>query len=220
MSVLLTFLGNGRDLLDTIGPNLDHIEGNVNYTLVFDDSGDSDYRGKLRSELADVADGIVHVGEEAMGFNAAMRTVLQSVSDFQPTHWLHFEEDMLLTSEIVLEDWIEVVDTRGLLQLATLRQSWWGNELEHGGVIPARIAAGGGPFDYRNGWVEHRDHWTLSPFLAPGWIAEHGWPRGQWSESQYGAMMLGLYPERSVAYWGDGVTPNVEHIGVRTGHSY
>ncbi len=225
MNLLLTFLTNGREHIFHTAPLvLDNLDRKPNYTILVDDSGDPAFRERLHAELGGLVDRIVYVGDEALGFNAAMKTLWRVAGEYGPDYFLHWEDDFVPLRRVESERMRTTIGCNyGLVQMALLRQPWFENEKEHGGVIAAREAAGG-IFHGINGleasWIEHRDHITLNPALWPAWVLGQDWPDGQWSESAFGRRLFAMHPMHRAAYWGDGRTPDVEHVGMRSGFDY
>lgn len=223
-NLMLTVLTNGReDVFETVPHALGQLKADFNMRVIVDDSGDDEFRGRLYDAFAqDFL--IVATGEENLGFNVAMRKVMSVVADYRPDAFFHLEEDFIIERPVEVPLMVDLLLTRPLLQLALLRQPWFGNEVGAGGVIEAREAQGAvfvSMHDGVNSWTEHRDHMTLNPCLMPGWLAAFGWPRGTWSESRWGRQTFERHPELCAAYWGDRAEgPWVTHVGERTGHDY
>jgi hypothetical protein len=223
MNLLLTFLTNGREhIFHTLPLVLDNLDRKPNYTILVDDSGDPAFRERLHAELGGLVDRIVYVGDEALGFNQAMKTLWRVAGEYGPDFFLHWEDDFVPLRKIETESMAAVLEPEsGLVQMALLRQPWFENEKAHGGVIAAREAVGGVFQRQGADWVEHRDHITLNPAVWPGWVLGEDWPDGSWSESAFGRHLFAMNPVmHRAAYWGDGRTPDVEHVGMRGGFGY
>lgn len=229
MNLLLTFLTNGREhIFHTLPLVLDNLDRKPNYVILVDDSGDPAFRERLHAELGGLVDRIVYVGDEALGFNRAMKTLWRVAGEYGPDCFLHWEDDFVPLRKIETVSMAAHFERNsGLVQVALLRQPWFENERQHGGVIAAREAQGAMFHRVHQGtatgaldWVEHRDHVTLNPALWPAWVLGEDWPDGQWSESAFGRRLFAMNPMHRAAYWGDGRTPDVEHVGMRSGYGY
>jgi hypothetical protein len=221
-NLMMVVLTNGReDVFSTVPGALGQLKGDFNLKLVVDDSGDDDFHERLHAELGSEFR-ITRSGFTNMGFTYAMGKVLEHVAAFAPDYvWLH-EEDFFIERDVDLERMAAVIEKRSLLQVALLRNPWWHNEVDLGGVIEAREAQAAefhGCFDGVSSWIEHRDHWSNGPNLFPGHIARHGWPQVAWSESAWGGFLREFYPTSSFAYWGEREVWTT-HVGERTGHGY
>lgn len=159
---------------------------------IIDDSGDADYRVWLKETFPSFA--IVRVGQERKGQAAAMREVFRCVINFENDYNLHVEDDFLLTKPFDLD---AVVSTMKfypeLSQMSFMRQPWYENEVQYGGVVEALEAQGTQGFvqKWTNGfpWVRHNAFWTCNPNVFPSRIANINWPDPPWSEMQFSKMI-------------------------------
>lgn len=222
MGVPLIVLGNGRKdyITQALASIRQHLDGLLTATIV-DDSGDPAYRAWLAAEY-DVP--VVPVADDGRaGYWRAMRRVWQVASGWR---WVLFwEEDFVLTKPLDAADLAAVLDEHPYLtQIALLRQPWFGNEHEHGGLIEA-LEAQRNHFQQRTdgtrSWIEHRACFTGNPSLIPASTLRRPWPEGDWSESRFGRELF-RDPKARGAYWGQrGDPPLVTHIGhERAGHGY
>ncbi|SET48919.1 hypothetical protein [Nonomuraea wenchangensis] len=221
MSVPLIVLGNGRK--DCITQALASIRANlsgVGSPLIVDDSGDAAYRDWLQAEFTAE---VVPVAEDRAGYWRAMRRVWQAAAGCR---WVFFwEEDFVLNQPLDAADLATVLDGHPYLtQVALVRQPWFHNERERGGLIEA-LEAQGNLFQQRTedtySWIEHRACFTGNPSLIPASTLRRPWPEGDWSESRFGRELF-TDPKARGAYWGRrDDTPLVTHIGhERAGHDY
>jgi hypothetical protein len=225
-NTLLTVLTNGRDdIFHTLPHAVDQLKGDFNARIIVDDSGMEHFRTKLHSSFPDFV--VIPTGHHdggGLGFNIAMRTVMRAVAEFSPDVVFHLEDDFVLEREVDVAAMSSLLLDRNLLQVALLRQPWFGNEVNAGGVLEAREAQGATFHSMHDGvhdWTEHRDHMTLNPCVMPGWVGRRGWPQGTWSESRWGRELFEDYPTLSAAYWGDrSEGPWVTHVGERSGFDY
>ena len=224
MPVPLLILTNGRQscLAQTIPSIHKHLTG-VGDMVIVDDSGDTDYRAWLAETFPDAL--VTAVASAPAGYWRAMRTVWAIARGSGADAVTFWEDDFILTEDVDLTCLDRVADEQPhLTQIALLRQPWFGNEHEHGGLIEA-LEAQGQVFtertDGRHHWVEHRACFTGNPTLIPRRTFERDWPEGAWSESRFGQLLF-TNPEARGAYWGSrSDPPRVEHIGhQRVGADY
>lgn len=219
----IILLTNGRpDCVAKAIPSVgEHLLG-VGDGLIVDDSGDDVYRGWLAEEFGAP---VVPVGDGPCGYWRAMQTVWAVAAQMESDHWMLVEEDFIFKRDVDVRALADVLDAQALQQIVLLRQPWFANELQRGGVIEAREAEGGTFEERTDGthyWIEHRDHWSMNPtILRVELCRRHPWPSGAWSESRFGRSLLSD-PSAKFAYWGRrSDQPLVEHIGAkRVGRDY
>lgn len=223
MSLSVVLLTNGRPscVAKTIPSMQEHLHG-VGDLLVVDDSGDDVYRAWLTEQYAAL---VVPVGDGPCGYWKAMRRVWDVSRDLDTDKIILWEEDFVLNEDVDVNALAGVLDSHPYLtQIALLRQPWFGNEVEHGGLIEALEAQGQTFTERTDGtshWSEHRACFTGNPSLIPRRTFEVDWPEGDWSESRFGRELFSD-PEARGAYWGRRTDPPlVEHIGhQRAGTGY
>lgn len=225
IAVVVTTDGRGEYLGQSI-PSWEAASGSFVSRTILDDSGSGEYRGWLRSEYGGNGWSIAHVGASRQGYGEAMRRMREIGVSSGADYILHVEDDFVLNGPLSIDDIAGVMDeSEGrLAQMALLRQPWYANEVEHGGVIQA-LQAQGCHFDQRtNGthhWIEHRAVWTANPNLMPADVARIPYPACEWSESAF-MKLLREMTTRACAYWGRfDDEPAVTHIGrARLGTGY
>jgi hypothetical protein len=227
VAVPLLVLTNGRRscVSRTIPSAIEHLTG-VSHMVIVDDSQDPEYGQWLEDEfIGGPLDGkVVHL-EDGGSYWKAMRAVWALARFWDGPAVMLLEDDFLFNEDIDLAELAEVLHWRPYLtQIALVRQPWWPNEHEHGGLIGA-LEAQGQTFtectDDRHHWIEHRAVWTGNPCLIPRRTFEHDWPEGAWSEARFGQLLF-ANPAARGAYWGRrSDPPRVEHIGhQRVGTDY
>lgn len=227
MSVPLLVLTNGRPecITKTISSLTEHLSG-VDSMVIVDDSGDDVYGQWLDDEYAggpfDAK--VLHI-EGEHGYWRAMQMVWSLARHWDADAFAFWEEDFVLHADVDLDVLAEVLEEQQhLTQIALLRQAWFHNEREHGGLIEALEAQGQVFAEHTDGvhcWVEHRACFTGNPSLIPRRTFERDWPMGDWSESRFGKLLF-AGPRARGAYWGRrSDPPHVEHIGhQRVGSGY
>jgi hypothetical protein len=216
-------LTNGRVecISKAIASVVAHLDG-VGNGLIVDDSGDDVYRGWLSDQYGAP---VIQVGDEPCGYWRAMRRVWDVARDLDTDKVVFWEDDFVLHADVDVEQLAGVLDSHPYLtQMSLLRQPWFGNEVEAGGLIEALEKQGQTFTEATDGerhWVEHRACFTGNPSLIPARTFARDWPEGDWSESRFGRLLFTDERARG-AYWGRRDDPPlVEHIGHhRAGHAY
>ncbi|WP_143220899.1 glycosyltransferase [Actinomadura sp. CNU-125] len=231
MPVPIICLTNGRPdcISKTIPSAIEHLTG-VGDMVIVDDSGDPTYGQWLEDEFigGPLNGKILHLGK-ARGYWAAMQAVWSLARHwtafYGTTTFFFLEDDFVFNQPVDLEELAGVLNDRPYLtQVALVRQPWFGNEVEHGGLIEA-LEAQGQDFtevtDNGRTWIEHRACFTGNPSVIPARTYDHDWPSGDWSESRFGQELF-RDPRTRGAYWGArSDPPRVEHIGhTRVGAGY
>lgn len=224
-------LTNGRrDCISrTIPSAAEHLSG-VSHMSIIDDSGDAEYGQWLEDEfIGGPLNGHVLHLVDGGSYWKAMKAVWGHARHLLPhldaDAIFFLEEDFLFSNDIDLNDLAGVLaEQRHLTQLALVRQPWWSNEHEYGGLIPALEAQGQRFEEFTDGkhhWIEHRAGFTGNPCMIPARTFAHDWPEGAWSESGFGQLLF-ADPLARGAYWGRrSDPPRVEHIGhERVGTEY
>jgi len=209
-----------RECIERAIPSaLTQLRGDIGSLVICDDSGDPVYQRWLRSQWPEFT---LICAPGRVGYTQAMQRVWAVISEL-PDEWIwQAEDDFTLDQPIDLDAMISVLSTRPeLAQIALLRQPWFGNEVEHGGLIEA-LEAQGNQFrnvtDGHHWWVQHRALWTGNPSLFRREIASIPWPNRPYSESAFGQQLIALGYE--FAYWGKR-RQLCTHIGTeRAGHGY
>ena len=225
MPVPIIVLTNGRPecISKTIPSAQAHLSG-VQGMVIVDDSGDPTYGQWLADEFTGGPwDGKIAHLPGPHGYWRAMRYVWDLArhwaTTYDTTSFFFLEDDFTFNTDVDLDTLAGVLDTHPCLtQIALLRQPWFGNEHEHGGLIEALEQQGQTFTETSDGvhtWIEHRAGFTGNPSLIPKRTFTRDWPEGNWSESRFGRALFRDEGARG-AYWGRRTDPpRVEHIGHR-----
>ncbi len=225
---VITTDGRG-ELLDECISTWDQASGTFCAKVILDDSGDPAYRASLTEKYGTEWE-VLRVGEERMGYVAAMKAMRSIGIRSNAKYIFHLEDDFKLNRPIDLDAITSLLsaDTR-IAQMALLRQPWYANEVEHGGVINALMNQGCefqemiriDKEDRVVRWIEHRAVWTANPNVFSVEVARIDYPDTPYSESAF-MRQLKTSPALVCAYWGTlSDEPYVTHIGdYRNGHSY
>jgi len=213
-------LTNGRkDCLEQMFASYEkNVAGAAPGTIV-DDSGDPGYRQYLSQTYRDWQ--VYAVADRAAGYSTAMQRVWALAS--QHLNVFLVEDDFVFTRPVDLS-WLQgLLDTeQHLSQVVLLRQPWFPNEIEAGGLIQALQARGEDVTPNTNGtdvWFEHQATWSSNPtvFRGGAWVRQHPWPSGEGSEYRFGRQLVS--EDYYFAYYGDDIE-FVEHIGQRSGFGH
>lgn len=222
MSTLVVYLTNGRKacLLESMETLPGHLTLPADpHLLIVDDSGDPEYRKFLRDRFGEVWE-ISEVGGAAQGYSAAVQHIWRKAEAYDFVFLI--EDDFLFERPVNLQDLATSLrHCPEVAQFVLLRQSWFGNEVEAGGLLPALERMGHKLTHVGTNWIEHRATWSTNPTLFRGgnWVKNHPWPSGEGSEYRFGQSLFLTEPKTVCAYWGDG-TEYVRHIGERKGFGY
>ena len=218
MDICWTVLTDGRRkyIEECLPAWVDWLDELIDNKFIIDDSGDKEYREWLSKTFPSFT--IVPVGSERMGYNHAMSKIFDVVKTSKKEYCLHIEDDFILKRRFDIESSIKILkENNSLSQISFIREPWYHNEVESGGLIEAierdnkginfiQKETGGIP------WIEHTAYWTCNPNIFPSWLTEFDWPSGEWSESRFGRKIFskgkkaGIFGLRKDA-------PYVEHIG-------
>jgi len=212
-------LTNGRaDCFRQMRSSLVNVIG-IEPGTVIDDSGSPDYRDWVRAQMPgwDVVP-VSYSGPQ--GYSAAMQYLWGVAAGYE--YFFLIEDDFVFERPVFTSVLVELlIEHPHLAQLVLLRQPWFGNEVEHGGLLEA-IAARGERVVYRPEWVEQRATWSCNPTVIRGgwWVRDHPWPYGAGSEYRFGRELFARDANAVTAWYGDGKTPWVRHVGERSGFGH
>lgn len=230
--IALLVIGNGREkcLRETIASAQLHLDGLITERILYDDTGDPDYRSELRSVYVPQGFEVID-GGPPRGFGGAIRCSWEWLKRHTACDYVfHLEEDFTFTRDVDLDAMADCLAVhRHLLQLVLKRQPWNAEERTAGGIIEQH------PDDYEqridNGWswVEHRRFWSTNPHLTRMRLVRTAqWPTGTESEGRFTHALLAAdrdevpASELRFAFWGHRNDPPwATHIGdERTGFGY
>lgn len=194
----------------------ERVTGPIVQRVVYDCWGDA----AIREELAAIAVplGFYVVGPtEPVDFTTGMQQMWKylgrrAVGEFV----FQTEDDFTYDRDVDLTELITALRSDpGLVQMALLRDAYYRDEQETGGILGWPEPA----FTRRERWLEHRLFFTLNPSLFRKTLTDSPWPSGVHTETIFGKRVL-ADPKRRSAFWGGG-EQWVSHIGaVRAGTGY
>jgi hypothetical protein len=227
-TIPLIVLTNGRPCIhDTVAAARQHLTG-WDRLIIVDDSGDQAHRQHLFDTIQPQT--FQPVADQAAGYNAAMKEVWRIGRNF-PDGIFFLEDDFILETDVDIFQLRDIQHFSSfcpehLVQVALLRQPWWQNEVDAGGLIPALEKEGHVFEDRRAGggrrWTQHRAFFTGNPSYIPARTLQRwDWPDGDYSEGALGQRIFAEDPDARSAFLGsrtDG--PLVRHVGARSGFGY
>jgi hypothetical protein len=183
----------------------------------------SDWGTEHRDELAALAGehGFYVAGDGHHGYTGSMQRMWTYIQRRAKGEYVFCtEDDFIYPKPVALEPMIEALQSDpNLAQIALLRDAFYQDERETGGVLgwpePAFTKVG----DNGTSRLEHRLFWTANPSLFRKSITARAWPAGVHSETTFGKLLL-QDPKVRFAFWGDH-EELTKHIGVtRAGTGY
>jgi len=182
----------------------------------------SDWGPDFRAELVTIASefGFYVAGDGHHGYTGSMQRLWAYLNRRAKGEYVFAtEDDFLYPHPVDLEPMIETLAADpNLAQVALLRDAFYQDERETGGVLgwpePAFTKAG----TNGNTRLEHKLFWTANPSIFRKAITARPWPAGHHSETLFGdALKRDAF---RFAFWGDHVELT-QHIGaVRAGVGY
>lgn len=208
--VLVLTTGKRESLADTVASIDENLTGPIGRKVIAVDDEDTD--------LAFPGWEVCPMGTPR-GFAVATRHAHEvAIASGQP--WVFWsEDDFTLNEPVDLRDLQHVMDAHPeLVQLSLLRQPWYENEIEAGGVVEAKPHA----FAQRDGYVEHRAYWTTNPMLTRRmFLAANEWPKGANSELHFAKHIFRGADQVGGILGALGDSPRCHHHGEeRAGHGY
>lgn len=223
--ILLAITTDGRRecIEQTIPSLLERVQGIDGPRIVFDDSGDQDYRDWLRAEYEPQGFWITPMGRERLGQDHALKIVWKHLSrDVYADHAFVFlcEDDFTFERDVDLGAMRSTLEARPYLrQMALLRQPWFPGEAKAGGIIERDPDEYERVVDGECEWLQHRLWFTLNPNLFRRNLCKLDRPVGRRHEWNF-SRKLCEDPAARFGIWGDG-SPWVTHIGhKRVGRGY
>lgn len=186
--------------------------------LILDDSGDYEFLEEIRDEYPGWEVRAVDYSGPA-GYNAAMQRVWAEAENHD--HVVFLEEDFRFERKVRFTTLANVLDLDpDLVQVALLRQPWFSNEIQAGGLIPALVQQGHMFIRTAIG-LTHRAYFTTNPCIFRGrdWVKNHPWPTGDGSEYAFTRMIFDHDRAAHAMYLGQGEIW-VTHVGEREGFGY
>lgn len=216
MNVCWIVLTDGRKqyISESLPTWIKEYDSLIDNKYIVDDSGNDEYSEWLEESFPTFE--IVKIKNPRQGYAKAMQNVFQVFKDSGNKFALHLEDDFILHKAVNINDIVSVLnENQNVAQMSIMRQPWYHNEINSGGVIEA-LELNGSKFTDKTtlgfDWVEHRSFYTCNPNIVQRWVADSPWPDGNWTESRFGRELF--LKRKSVGIWGNrNDWPHVEHIG-------
>lgn len=224
MSICWIVLTDGRKnyISESLPTWIKEYDSQIKDKFIVDDSGDKEYADWLTEFFPTF--NIVSIKNSRQGYAKAVQNVFRVFRESGCEFALHLEDDFILHKPVNLQDIVSVLEQNpNVAQMSIMRQPWYHNEVEHGGVVEA-LEINKAKFTNKNtlgfDWVEHRSFYTCNPNVIPRWTTDTPWPDGNWSESRFGREIFAK--KKTVGIWGNRKDwPHTEHIGrERNGTDY
>lgn len=227
MNLLLVVTTDGRR--DLIGPTIESIYEHVtgwDAGLIWDDSGDDDYRQWLWDRYADRFL-ILPAGEQRIGYTLARQRLWSTITSLRSySHIANWEDDFVLSADVNLCDLATILDTNPhLAQMALLRADYYPREMQRsqaGRILgwPASSFRNCGTGHPGQRWMEHKNYFTCNPHVHHRSLCDVGWPDGDKTEGAIGDLLR--RQGRKFGHWGWRDDPRIlHHIGAyRMGRDY
>jgi hypothetical protein len=221
--ICLAVVTDGREdyLTAAIESAETHLIGPISERVMYDDTGDDDYRRDLASRFP----GWRHINAgPRQGFGGAIQALWRHLRDFSTSRWVfHLEQDFTFNRDVNLLDMVLVLEKhQHLVQLALRRQPWNEHERLAGGIVEQH------PESYEErtwrglSWLEHRLFFTTNPSLYRRALCWLDWPEGGESEGHFSHQIIQSAPDARFGFWGPRDSGEwVTHIGhERVGTGY
>lgn len=206
--VVIVLTTGTRDTLEkTLQSAEQMISGPIGRRVVVLDSGRSTVLDRVRRAAPGWDVVRIKAGRYDRAVAGAREVALRSGQPW--VFWI--EDDFVFEVPVELERLEGLMTAKpALVQVSLLRQAWYPDEVAAGGIIDAKPNA----FRQAEGYVAHRDYWTMNPHLARrSFWAGHEWPKGPGSERRFG-LELFRDPRIGVGIFGElDDPPRVTHIG-------
>ena len=213
-------------LEETLASFTEQVSGPITRTVVFDDSGDAEYRTwleTLRIQPAGVdqpvANSVAEWGRNRGFTGSVKRSWMWLARHCVEPYVFHLEEDFTFDQTIDLSDLVAVLDAGDHLdQVALLRGPFFPREHRACCIVEQN------PDSYTSrdlgghAVLEHDQVFTTNPSMYRRTLCDNDWPDVKGSERAFTRQRV--QAGRRFAYMGDG-TPWCSHIGAeRTGTGY
>lgn len=198
------------------------VKGNITKRVIYDDSGDPEYKAWLRETFGHL--GYVVVGPDyRAGYTKSMGLMWQYLTNRCDSRWVFLaEDDFTYDVPVNLDKMAGILERQPYLrQLALLRHPYYPRELEAGSIIAEHPDSYLAASDGDDEWLEHRLYFTANPSLFERSLCEREpWPGSVSSSERVYTDRLNRDPASRMAYLGHG-EEMVTHIGsYRAGSGY
>lgn len=218
-NLVVAILTCGReDYLDETISSWESLSEINNYNkIIFDDSGDLEYRDMLSKKYPNYK--LIPIADKNVGLNYAYNFAFKYLynSGFEYTLWI--EDDQKLLKSLDISNMVKILKDNNLLQLSTIRKPFFYNELGYKNIVD-HLVNNGWPIEQRDGFVVHSGMWANHPNIFMNSTLEVEYPADldtETSEMRFGKKLLSYFPRRNFGFYGKiDDEPQSEHIGKKS----
>jgi hypothetical protein len=224
-------LGNGRKgyLERTIASWESNLVGDVEYKIIFDDSGDAKYVDWLKRSFGDRFM-VVPIGAKSVGQVGALGFIFQYIKQLDVDYVLQLEEDWMLNRPLdISRIAIALQGNPEILQMRIPRVVWYapyhladieaGSQLLHQTNLPktkTKLRS-----NDQDSWYEWRGDfyfWSHNPSVFSKKILDERYDSitGDYHEHAFGKLLMKKYPNGTSGFWArNPYDAYINHIGIR-----
>lgn len=223
MTICLLVVTDGREdyLTESVASALANLDGPITEQVMFDDTGDPDYREHLAVRFPTFD--LIHAGPR-QGFGGAIQAAWSYLAERSHARFVwHHEQDFTYNRPVDLEAIAATLDdSPQLVQLALRRQPWNEHERLAGGIVEQHPDAYVDCFGPHGAWLEQRMFFTTNPSLYRRSLCSNGWPEGANTEGRFSHQLMQSDEAVRFGFWGARDSGEwVNHIGrERVGMGY
>ncbi len=191
----------------------------LDYKVLINDSGDSDYAHYLDAEYASFDARVHH--PERRGLGGAVKSAWETALAVGADYVWHQEDDMPVATEIDLRPFMGLLESQPhLAQVGLKRQPFSPAEIQAGGLVEAYPQFYAQCGDGRHSWIETDHLFVFSPSLVPRRVIECALANTDVFLEDNVTAALWAHGYRS-CYWGQLYDPPLcNHIGRRRSDGY
>lgn len=238
MSFLFYVIGNGRKgyLERTIASWEFNLADKPKYKVIFDDSGNSEYRDWLNKKFGNKFE-IFPISDINVGHNVATNIIFDYIRNLDIDYVLQVEEDWILNRELNVAEIIKTMDYNpDILQMRIPRTAWYSDgyfdDIKSGSLVLRYINDLGSQYSFLdNRWYKIRNYnyfWSHNPCIFNKKIAYENYgdleiykdkyihnKENFYHEYNFGIYLFNKYPNSSFGYWAKNPFDSyVTHIGI------
>lgn len=224
MSYCWFILGNGRGryLERTVASWEANLHGEPDYKIIFDDSGNQEYREWLNNKFGDRFI-IMPISETNVGHSEAINFIFKTLQQLKVDYALEVEEDWMLNRPLrVFEIIASMKKNKHITQMRIPRTIWYEynghtDDIEYGSLLK-QYSDIDTPTKSKGKWYEFRTtryFWSHNPSIFPVSICNVNYPHtGIGSEYDFGISLLEENEDYTFGYWAKNLYDSyVTHIG-------
>lgn len=221
----LFVLGNGRRayLERTIASWEENLVEKPDYQIIFDDSGDSNYRQWLQDKYGDRFD-IVYFDAHPVGQTKAVQSIFDYIRDLDVEYVLELEEDWLLFRELSLQPIFDVLKNYpDVVQMRIPRTIWYADyhrfDLDAGSLLLDYINNKNAEYEFMGKWFNIRSDayfFSHNPNVFRKDLINKSYNESGDHEHSFGINLMNENPKATFGYWSSNPYDGyVTHIGIK-----